>query len=220
MTEFMTVDDGAGRTRAVKVDYPSNSKKSKQEKPEREVPDKVITGNVVTRKKHFGSGFFGGFVAEDGASVGQYVIMEVLLPAAKNMISDAVSQGVERMLFGNERPRSANGGRPGYVNYSARSATGVVSETRNRARTREARTSHDFSDIILETRAEAEDVLDQLRDLIGTYEVASVSDLYALVGLTGEFTDENWGWSDLRSASIRPIRGGYLLILPRTQSLV
>lgn len=85
---------------------------------------------------------------------------------------------------------------------------------------RQARANHDFGEIILATRAEAEDVLEQLRELINQYEIATVSDLYQLVGHTGEFTDDKWGWDDLRSASIRPIRGGYLLNMPRTQPIV
>jgi hypothetical protein len=84
---------------------------------------------------------------------------------------------------------------------------------------RQQRAQHDFSDIILASRADAEDVLDRLRDLINQYEMATVSDLYDLVGLTGEFTDDKWGWYDLRSAAVQAVRGGYLLRLPRTQPL-
>lgn len=78
---------------------------------------------------------------------------------------------------------------------------------------------HDFSDIILASRADAEEVLDRLRDLVSQYDVATVNDLYDLVGLTGEFTDDKWGWTDLRTASVRVVRGGYLLNLPRTQPI-
>jgi hypothetical protein len=146
--------------------------------------------------------------------------MDVLLPAAKNMVSDAVSQGIERMLFGDARP-SSRGGRPGYVNYAnrSRSAAPLISDPRPPL-SRQARTNHDFDDIIIGDRVQAEEVLDRLRELIDQYEVATVSDLYELVGLTGEFTDAKWGWYDLRTASVRLVRGGYLLSLPRTQAIV
>jgi hypothetical protein len=112
----------------------------------------------------------------------------------------------------------AGGG--GYTNYS-RMASRVPGASDPRPPiSRQQRAQHDFSDIIIQSRAEAEDVLDGLRNLIHQYEVASVSDFYGLVGLTGEFTDDKWGWYDLRSASIRAIRGGYVLMLPRTQPIV
>ena len=140
--------------------------------------------------------------------------MEVLVPALKNMVSDAVSQGFERILFGEARPRSsARSGRTNYSTYSDRTMDN------RRDMSRRARATHDFSDVILDNRGDAEDVLDRLRDLISQFEVATVSDLYDLVGLTGEFTDDKWGWYDLKSASVRVIRGGYLLNLPRTQPI-
>lgn len=214
-------DDGAGRTKRMRVDYPANSKRSKETPPEREVIEKVVTTEVIQRKSGVGGKFFRTFLAEDSRSVMSYVVMEVLLPAAKNMVSDAVSQGVERVLFGDARPRPA--GRQGYTNYTSRFGRGGVtttgSEYRRPEMSRQARATHDFNDIIISSRAEAEDVLDRLRDLINSYEVATVSDLYDLVGLTGEFTDDKWGWYDLRSAQVRAIRGGYLLHLPRTQPI-
>jgi hypothetical protein len=217
----MTVDDGGGREKRVRVDYPSNSKKGQQPKADGTKPpvERVVVGDVVTRKQSTAGKFLHNLVAEDGQSVVQYVVMEVLLPAAKNAISDAVSQGVERMLFGDSRPRPASGNRPGYTNYSRFGSGRAVQEVRPEL-SRQARATHDFNDIIIGSRAEAEDVLDRLRDLISTYDVATVSDLYDLVGLTGEFTDDKWGWLDLRSASVRAIRGGYLLHLPKTQPIV
>ena len=219
MEDQMKVDDGGGRERRVLVDYPANSRKSRTAPPEREPVEKVTTTDVVRRKHGTGAKFFRTFFSEDSDTVFSYVVMEVLLPAAKNMVSDAVSQGIERMLFGDARPRT--GQRQGYTNYSNRFAQryGTGTPVARTDMTRQARATHDFSDIIIGSRAEAEDVLDRLRDLINTYEVATVSDLYDLVGLTGEFTDDKWGWYDLRSAAVRAVRGGYLLHLPRTQPI-
>lgn len=210
----MNVDIGSGRETKVRVDYPSNAKKVREKPADKNRPEKIVEGTVTTRKRGFVERFMGSFLSEDTGTVGNYLITEVLLPAAKNMISDAVSQGIERILFGDSRPTPSRS-RPGYTNYSR---LGQQME-RRREMSRQARATHDFNDIILESRGEAEDVLDRLRDLINQYEVATVSDLYDLVGLTGEFTDDKWGWFDLRSASVRAIRGGYLLNLPRTQPI-
>jgi hypothetical protein len=211
----MNVDNGGGRESKIRVNYPANSQRSKKtdEKPKVE---KVVEGDVVQRKQGVGTRMLHNFIAEDSPNVVHYVVMEVLLPAAKNMVSDAVSQGVERLLFGDARPSRSS--RPGYTTYNRISRATERTDPRPPL-SRQARAMHDFDDIIIASRAEAEDVLDRLRDLVSQYDVATVSDLYDLVGLTGEFTDDKWGWYDLRSASIRAIRGGYLLNLPRTQPI-
>jgi hypothetical protein len=215
----MTVDAGGGREKRVPVDYPSNSKRAKEAPPEREKVEPVVVGTVTRRKRGTSSRVLGALVAEDGPSVLQYVVMEVLVPAAKNMVSDAVSQGVERMLFGDARPRPAAGNRPGYTNYT-RFIPGRANPDPRPDLSRQARANHDFRDIILASRGEAEDVLDGLRNLVAQYEVATVNDLYDLVGQSGEFTDDKWGWTDLRSAEVRTTRGGYWLHLPRTHPIV
>jgi hypothetical protein len=217
----ITVDAGGGRQQRIRVDYPSNSKTPKPAVSEKPKLEKIVEGEVRTRKPSLFRRVTHDFISEDGPSVMQYVVLEVMMPAAKNLISDVVSQGIERMLYGDSRP-SRSSGRPGYTNYSRPPGAGrsiPMSDPRP-ALSRQARANHDFGEIILATRAEAEDVLEQLRELINQYEIATVSDLYQLVGHTGEFTDDKWGWDDLRSASIRPIRGGYLLNMPRTQPIV
>lgn len=219
MTDTMQVDLGGGRAAVREVTYPSNSKSSKQPPPKPKV-EPVVTGEVTQRKKGAWFRAKESIISEDSHSVGQYVVLEVLLPAFKNMLSDAVSKGVDALLFGEgSRVRSARGDRPGgYVNYTAvrqarrtEPSYGVISPR--------GRAQHDFNDVILQTRGEAEDVLEGLRQLVGQYQVATVQDFYGLVGITGNFTDEKWGWYDLQGAGIRPVRGGYLIVLPRTEPI-
>ena len=218
--QFITVDNGGGRQEKVRVNFPSNSKKAretaKQEKPKQE---KVVSGNVERRKTSPAGRLARTFLAEDSGSVFGWVFLEVLLPALKKMVSDAVSQGTDHILWGQERPRSSSAARPSFVNYGRFGTGRPVGVDPRPPLSRQARTSHDFSEVVIQTRAEAEDVLDRLRDLINEYRMASVSDLYDLVGLTGEFTDDKWGWIDLRSASIRAVRGGFVLVLPRTEPI-
>lgn len=72
-----------------------------------------------------------------------------------------------------------------------------------------------YDDILFPTRAEATDALDQMIAIIAQYDVVTVADLFESVGVTGEFTDENWGWTDLRGADVQRINEGYVLDLPR-----
>ena len=130
------------------------------------------------------------------------------------MITDTVSNGIEMLLFGQTRgSRTRRDRGRSYVSYSNyykdryRDRARYVSQ-RNRAR-------HNFDDIILESRGEAEEVLSHLVDLTEDYGMASVADLYDLVGVTSNFTDNKYGWDNLSSGRVVPVRGGYLLELPR-----
>lgn len=214
-------DEKSGQMR---TNYQSNSHKSKaadKEAPPEKRVDKVITGDAITRKKPLGRRIAETFTGEDVHSVGGYVLFEVMLPALKTMISDAASQGVERMLFGDSRPASRIGSRSvnGYTSYNRISQAPSMSGAGPRALSQRARATHDFREIILETRGQAEVVMERLGDLIAQYGVATVADLYELVGVTGSFTDDKWGWPDLREAGIRRVRDGFLMMLPAPTAL-
>jgi hypothetical protein len=210
--------------------FPANSHnppKAAQE-DSKELIKKVVVGDVVVQKKPLGRRIMDTFFGGDARGVVGYVMTEVLLPAARDTIADAVSQGVERLIFGEARSTSRRtGGRPNslggagsYVSYN-RYSSGTSGARREEPRdiSRRARSTHDFDEIILATRVEAQTVIDRLFDLVSQYEMATVSDLYELVGLNGSYTDEKWGWIDLRGASITRVRNGYLLDLPRPEQL-
>jgi hypothetical protein len=159
------------------------------------------------------------FMGGDARGVWSYVVMEVLIPAAKDAVSDAVSQGVERTLFGDSRAmtrsrRSGSGYLP-YNRYSSPAANPGFSPHDPRQISRTARATHSFDEIILETRDEAQLTLNGLFERIEEYGHATVTDLYDLVGITGKFTDEKWGWVELHASSITRVSNGYLLDLPQ-----
>ena len=61
-----------------------------------------------------------------------------------------------------------------------------------------------------------EEVLDKMFELLDTYQFVSVADLYDLVGVTGNYTDNKYGWTNLRGAEpVRMRDGGYALKLPK-----
>lgn len=206
-------------------DYPSNSRKkptAKAQEPKK--IQKVVEGEVLRRKKPLSKRFAETFTGGDARGVWEYVMLDVLIPAAKDMMADAVSQGVERMIFGEARSSSRRGsrggGNNGYVNYHSRYApSSSIRREEPRQISRRSRSSHNFDEIILATRVEAEEVIDRLFDLVAKYEQATVSDLYDLVGATGSYVDEKWGWTDLRGAGVSRIRNGYLLDLPKPDPL-
>jgi hypothetical protein len=206
-------------------ELPGNSRKARETPQEDKKIEKVVTGEVSRRKKPLGKRFAETMFGTDGKGVVQYIVLDILIPATKDLIADVVTQGIERSLFGEARSSSRRtGSRPtssiGHVNYSRYSASPLAGRRDEpRELSRRARSTHEFDEITLATRTEAEEVLNRMDQLIEKYETVSVADLYELLGVTSSYTDEKWGWVDLREATIRRVRDGYLLDLPKPESL-
>lgn len=207
--------------------YPGNSHRSKENLPEKDAPKKVeriTTGDAIQRKRPLGKRMMETFFGGDARSVTSYVFQDVLLPAAKDMIADAVSQAVERMIFGESRSNSRRGGRPGghnsFVNYSGFSRDRDPRREEPRTISRRSRVVQEFDEILLETRVEAEAVLERLDDILERYGTVTIADLYDLVGITGYHTDEKYGWTNLKRASVDRTRNGrYVLNLPQPEPI-
>jgi hypothetical protein len=208
-------------------DYPPNTRITREsgvQKPT-ETPAPVASviepGQVRRRKKPLGVRLKETFIGGDAQSVMGYVMAEVVVPAIKDTLSDVVTQAVERMLFGEvrssaRRPRA--GGQGGYVTYGSQSVVRQGQPTRPSLNPR-ARANHEFDQIILPDRPTADQVVDRMYDLLSRYEQVTVSNLYELVGITPDFTDNNWGWTSLEGTGVRRVREGFLIDIPRPESL-
>ena len=56
-------------------------------------------------------------------------------------------------------------------------------------------------------------------ELVDTYGVVRVADLYDLVGKTGDYTDNKYGWTNIRNAEIVRVREGYWIKMPRAMPI-
>lgn len=197
-------------------EYKPNSNRSKNEQQKEELvsnqkrTEKVVTGVVKKKKRGLFSKLSGEFISEDAKNVKSYVFGEVLIPAIKKAISDIVTDGIDIILYGESRKggRRSTADRVSYRNYYDR-------DSRRDSRMPVSYNSYSYDDIILSTRGEAEDVLSRMDELIDSYGLVRVADLYDLVGITGNFTDNKYGWTNIRNAEIMRVRDGYMIKMPR-----
>ena len=196
-------------------DYKSNSHASKEKEKNREEKkvEKIISGNAKAKKKSEFSKFADVFVSEDAGNVKSYILMDVLVRAVKKAISDIVTNGIDMLLYGETGVHKRNGAssKVSYRSYYDRS-----NRSSSSSRTR---SGYSYDDIILDNRGEAEEVLSRMDEIVATYGTVSVADLYDLVGITGAYTDNKYGWTDIRSASVVRVRDGYMIKLPRALPL-
>ena len=200
-------------------EYVSNSHKSRKNQSETKTDkkvEKIVQGKVKTKKKSEVRKFADVFISEDAANVKSYILMDVLIPAFKKAVSDIVTNGIDMILYGESgrNKRNSTSSKVSYRSYYERE-----NDRRRDYSSSRIRNGYNYDDIVLESRGEAEDVLDNIEDIISRYGMASVADLYELVGITGNHTDFKYGWTDIRNASIVHIRDGYLIKMPKALPL-
>lgn len=194
--------------------YPSNSHKAREEVAEKKV-EKVVSGKTSTKKKSGIRKLSDTFLSEDVGNVKSYIFSEVLLPAAKKLVSDIVTNGTNMLLYGEIKNKKGNSSKVSYSRY--------YDDRRDRSRDYRSpvvRNNFDYDEIIFETRGDAEAVLDAMYDILNQYKVVSVAELYDLASITTHnYTCNNYGWIDLRGSSVVRVRDGYILKLPRALAI-
>lgn len=197
------------------MDEFTNSHRSKEEKTDtsnKKQVTKVIKGTAKVKKKGGLAKVSDVFVANDIRNVASHLLFEVLVPATKNAVYDMFVDGAKMLLFGDDSGRRGSSSSRTYVSYDKE-----YDRRNNSSRSYNTRGSgrYNFDDIILDTRGEAEEVLDSMEGILDSYQIVSVADLYDLVGLKCEHTDNKYGWTNLRSAEVIRTREGYILKLPK-----
>jgi hypothetical protein len=215
------------------LDYQGNTRKERDKaqagpKQEKEIITKVVVGEVVQKPKGIGRKFKETFFNGDLKHSGEFVLVDVLLPALRNLVVDMASRGIEKVVYG----ESTRGPRRPQTNYNySGTRYSVGGPTNPFARpqplgqsyspqiNRGRQNRHDMNDIIVGTKEEADLVMERLIDILEKYDVVSLADLNELLGLETSHLDNKWGWTFLANPQVRQIRQGYLLELPPLEEI-
>lgn len=198
---------------------PDNSHKSRNEKknaPEPKRAEKVVHGKVRTKKNNTRK-LTDAFISEDAANVKNYILMDVLVPSIKKAIYDLVVGALDMSLFGGRG--GGSGKRPTADKVSYKDYNGISRKDDRSYGSTKTASGYSYDDIILDSRGEAEAVLARMDEMIEEYDEVRVADLYDLVGITGEYTDNKYGWTNIRNARVVRTRDGYKIEMPRALPL-
>ena len=197
-------------------EYKPNSHRYKEQQKaaaesERKV-EKVVTGQVRTRKKSEVAKLADVFISEDVHNVKSYILMDVLVPTIKKAIVDIVTDGVNMMFFGGAAgKRSSRESKVSYRNYY---------DSRDNNYRERSGSRFDFDDIEFDNRGEAEAVLDQMSDMIDRYGIVTVAAMYDMADRSHPFTANKYGWTSISTARVVPTRDGwYVIKLPKAMPI-
>lgn len=208
------------------AEFPGNSQKAVEAAPEpdREIRAKqVVVGEVTQRKPGLGKRFKETFLGGDAKGAASFVLMDIIVPYTKDAIADATQGAVERMLWGQTRSASRRGHVPGAAQGLAQQAYNKMYAAQPQGRpgimSPRGRATHNFQEYVAGSRVEAEAVIDQMFDLLSQFQVVTVADFYDMIGESSHYTDQKWGWVDLRGAQVQRVTHGYLIDVPKPIAL-
>jgi len=211
-------------------DFPSNSAKARarSEGPrsaERsEKIERITSAEAERRKRGLGRQFKDTFIGGNARMAADYVLVDVVVPAIRDLMFDTMQGALDRYIYGETRRgvrrslASSTTPNPTRVDYNSITRANPTMATRMLSR--KARAQHNFDEIIIPSRVEAEQVLDQMFEILSRHEMVLVSELYEMTGIASSHTDHKWGWTALKGARVERLRDGrFVLALPEPQPL-
>lgn len=194
-------------------EYESNSHKSKESEMKKK-KKKVANGKI--RKPSLGQELLSIFVPEDVSNLRDYIIKDLIIPNAKDLIWNTVGA----ILYPGSDPKSygrrpSNADKISYEKYSKRNNNSRVYYESDRYERIQSRESKLIREVFVETRGEAEEIVQRMEETIATYGFVSVADLCDFAGIDSDYTLNNYGWISLGTVKINHVRGGWVVKFPK-----
>lgn len=185
------------------VDLPGNSDKQQDVKA-------VARGE---RKPSTKKRLMKAFLADDVTDIKEFFIYEILIPEAKKLIDSTIHS----ILFGQTKRDDRYGSYRDYASYSD-----YYTRSRDYRRpepVRKKQAQKFDNEFWFRTEQDAREVLRSMNTIIESAGVCSVADLCRLSHISSDWTDNDYGWFDVRGVKIARYRGGYILDLPTAHLL-
>lgn len=186
----------------------------------------IEAGKASVKKKSAFNKLSGAMLSGDAQNVKSYIVTGVLLPTFKKAVSDIVTNGIDILLYGEAgHTKKSNAGRVSYRQYyddPLDRTTGRARDVRDYAGARDYTDRRDergqvslFDNVKVDTRGEAEDILNRMSEYLENsgFPTISVADMYDLANISQfPHTYNNYGWRSVVAAKVKPLNGGGFVI--------
>lgn len=216
----ITEDEFPGNSESARVAPLRSGKRSRREAPVVITEPKKkfktpVSGMVMKKKRSFTQNIAEALVGDGSQNVVGYILSEVLIPTAKTMIQEAITSGLEMVLFGEatgrSRKKDKNRSTVSYGSYYQRAER----DDRPSRRHVSVRDRFNLSEIYFRHGDVATDILEQLSDALEEYNEVSVGDFFDAAGIDGAtWAHYKFGWTDLEEARCTHTRHGYQIMFP------
>ena len=166
---------------------------------------------VNARPRSLANKVGGIFFSEDASTVARTIWKDYIVPSFQNAAINALEiwffgspRGGRRRLYYRDDDRYTQYDRY-YDSRDSRYDSG------RRVANVNPNGNFKYLDYDYRTLDEVMEVIEYMQDKVREYHFASVSQLNSKIGITGDFTDQNWGWKDCRDFNWKRSGGMYSL---------
>lgn len=198
------------------AEYSGNSNKSRDGElnnlPAKKV-EPVVTGTAVAQKRSRLGKFKDSIIAESFENVVSYLWSDVFIPSFKSFLADAGTKGINRLLYGKAvENKQINTSRISYGSYFGGNSIKMAEPSKVLVNN----SVFDYDNIYFSNRGDAEAVLESMCEMLETFQVVSVGDMYDLANVeTSNYLVNNYGWTSLSGAKVMDSNNGYFIRFPK-----
>lgn len=179
--------------------------------------------HAVSEQKNLKQKIKDAFIPEDVSNIGLYLLTDWILPGVWDFVQSGINSVMPKTGGGRRTATPSLTGKPSKVaQISSQFAYNKVYDQKNM---RQMEDIGDYTSILIPDRADAEMVLDEMRDIIGDPEYGgdgkvSIGWFFDRCGIRPiPAAAWNWGWRDLRYAKVERYNNGYRIVFPKAISL-
>lgn len=155
-----------------------------------------------------------------------YIITDVVIPGFLDLLYDGATRGLGKLIYGDKagvKRKSKGLGGTDYSTGIRRLSDGEAWKSHtveDRRRDSIITAIYDYNEVELDSRADAERLLDNIVEYLDSHEIISVADIYSMAGHdSGNYTDNYWGWDTVAGSHINRKGEKWVLVLPRAKLL-
>ena len=182
--------------------------------------DKVSVSGKPVNNRSLWKKFYETFALSNIKDARNYIVEEVVVPGFFDLLYDGATRGLARLIYGEKGvARARKRGTTSGTDYSTgikRLSDGETFKRDKRNLDDRVVSISDYNEIELDTKAQAEQLLDDMCEWLDGHDIITVAKMYSMAHYTGgDITDNDWGWASLAGAHTVRSEGGWTLILPR-----